>query len=134
MIRNCILVFVFGFMILQSSCSNNQICFDVGSQSIISCSGKLYQFEIFEGSEVYFIKWANPNIPPPTEVNLRNIPQGYIILKGWKQERIKNNYITLKPSFDYRIEKTGGDASSYRITIHIDSFGRVVKSSQENCR
>ncbi len=115
-------------ILLFSSCDGNQIHFDLKSQTINSSNSKSIRVLVIENvgfHKRYRLEWKNKLIKPLQSIYVHKIDTNYRMTYGYKDSLIENNDFKLLPNSKYRISRSGGDASSYRIIIKTNSKGKV---------
>jgi hypothetical protein len=124
----------FAISIAFSGCLSNEIHFDMQEQAIRSCnSNGLNHLRIEKDAteEGFSLQWMQQE-RAPTVIRLSSIDPGYYISSGYAYT-IDNGSFGLQPQSMYTIEKSGGDAGAYRITVWTDQNGKVIKTDRENC-
>jgi len=124
------------FCLLLHSCfQSNSISICIETQEIKSCNSKgINRIYITNDStdESYRIEWEKKE-NAPTTLNLNAIPNGYFITTGWNKTKLKSTKISLKANTKYTLERSQGDASSYKIKIYTNEQGVINNSDKTNC-
>ncbi|MFD0878246.1 hypothetical protein ACFQ1A_29025, partial [Massilia pinisoli] len=81
----------------------------------------------------FILKWEDTLKSIPRIIKLADLQEGYIIDKGWEEERINSKNILLAKSTTYIIVTYGGDVASYDVMITTDAKGKVVSTSHGSC-
>lgn len=134
-VTSCSFVLLF-IAVSVTSCFSNEMYLDVPTQEIRSCNPKgirHMQIENDSTAEVAFtFEWTQEKNAPAT-IRLSSVDQGYFVTDE-RMYRVDNKAVKLKPLTRYTLERFGGDAGSYRMSVWTDKGGKVVKADPETCR
>jgi hypothetical protein len=129
------LVILMGLLLTLSSCSDNNIYFDIGNQSIRTCNNKVItKFHIIsEDSKDFYYFSKLPEAKGTSNFSLIEIDHDYL-LENMNGE-ISIDSFRLNPETSYKIENsTFGDADYTQVLIKTDKSGRVVYSNITSCK
>lgn len=141
MIKYFYIAFV-GLALLGCKRPGHELSFDVQRQVIISCNNNPIKKLSMENDSIkkngfpleggLLIFWeGETSVRVPNELDLSNIPSGYVITKGGRDYKGRKYFF--KPNSSYLIEKFGGGISEFYIRVWTDSLGRVYKTTHPNC-
>ncbi len=123
-------------ILLFTSCFSNTIYFDLKDQAIKSCNPtgiKRIYIENKSLNDYYSIGWTDTTSRAPGFINLESVQNGFTISVVGENKQIPQSDFKLRPSTQYTITKSGGDASSYEIKVWTDRTGYVRGTSQPEC-
>lgn len=124
-------------LILQS-CLSNEIYFNLKTQEIYSCNFRKLRgldFTLIDENVMgggYLFLWQDSTKNAPTKFSLRDIPNEYKISPDGVSQ-ITPYKFKLRSNSKYKINRFGGDASSYSIIIITNSEGKVIKTDHNQC-
>lgn len=117
------------------SCTDNEILFDLNSQSVISCNSsgiRNLHVENINNKEYYMITWQDSIHDAPKKFSFESKNRGYKIEEIYPFRELPQ--LNLASMSQYIVTKSGGDASSHEIEIWTDKNGKVYKTSKNSCR
>ncbi len=117
------------------SCSDNNIYFDINSQSVVTCNKKAIKklcISSTDGKDFYFFSKL-PKVEGTNKFILSNLSRNYLLENVNREVSIDS--FELRPETSYKIENsTFGDAASSEIQIKTDKGGKVIYSSITSCK
>jgi len=141
MIRYIYIGFV-SLVLLGCKQQDHELSFDIQRQVLSSCNSnpidrlsiendsiKSNNFAVEAGLLIYWN--GDTNVKIPNELNLSNIPSGYIIRQGGRD--YKGRKYIFKPNSSYTIEKYGSGRAGFYLRVWTDSLGRVFKTTHPKC-
>lgn len=131
-----------GLFLLGCKRQDHELSFDIQKQVILNCNSnpidnltikndsiKSNNFAVEAGLLIY---WSGEiSVRIPNELDLSNIPSGYIIRQGGRS--YEGNKYVFKPNSSYTIKKFGGGRSEFYLRVWTDSLGKVVKTTHPKC-
>jgi hypothetical protein len=129
------LIILMGLLLTLSSCSDNNIYFDIGSQSIKTCNNKIItKLHIISEDSKYFYYFSKlPETKGTNNFSLIEINHDYLLEN--MNSKISIDSFRLYPETSYKIENsTFGDADYTQVLIRTDKNGRVVYSDVTSCK
>ena len=118
-----------------SSCYDNNIYFDINSQSVVSCNKKVIEnLHIISKDSKYFYSFSKlSKLKGTNSFNLVEINHSYS-LENINRE-ISIDSFRLRPETEYEIvNSTFGDATSSKILIKTDKNRKVAFSNIKTCK
>lgn len=118
-----------------SSCSDNNIYFDVNSQSVISCNKKVISklHIISKDSKDFYFFSKQPEAEGTNNFSLIALNRSYLLENMNSQVSIDS--FKLRPETEYEItNSTFGDADHTQILIKTDKEGKVTYSNVTSCK
>ena len=128
-------IFVTYFLFILSSCSDNNIYFDINSQSVKSCNKKVIK-KLYVTSEngqdfYYFLKL--PKTEGTNSFSLIKKNHNYLLKDMYGEINIDS--FRLKSETTYKIENsTFGDAASSEVLVRTDKKGKIIYSNIVSCK
>lgn len=118
-----------------SSCSDNNIYFDINNQSVISCNKKVIsKLHIIgkDNKDFYFFS-KQPEAKGTNNFSLITLNHSYLLEN--MNSQISIDSFKLRPETEYEItNSTFGDADHTQILIKTDKEGKVIYSNVTSCK
>jgi hypothetical protein len=129
------LIIIISFLFILNSCSDNNIYFDINSQSVRSCNKKVIKklHIISEDSKDFYYFSKLPKTEGTNSFSLIKKNHNYL-LENMNGE-ISIDSFRLKSETGYKIENsTFGDATPSEVLVRTDKNGKVIYSNIVSCK
>ncbi|KAA5535579.1 hypothetical protein [Paenimyroides baculatum] len=141
MIKHIYIVLV-SLVFLGCKRQDHELSFNIQRQVFLTCNSnpiknltikndsiKSNNFAVEAGLLIYWNGETSVRIP--NELDLSNIPSGYIIRQGGRN--YEGNKYFFKPNSSYTIKKFGGGKAGFYLRVWTDSLGKVFKTTHSKC-
>lgn len=120
-------------MISLSGCAGNSVSFDLGNQSIISCSGNdIVDFELKTDSQTYEFH-IRKDVKSQNEIVVNQIMNNNSVVRSYPNS--SDTMFVLNANSEYVfINRTVGDAAASKVTFSTDKNRRIVAASKVQCK
>lgn len=114
-----------------TSCEGNEMSFNLKKQIINSCNSKGIRNLYIRNDSIadFYTIRCSKSTEAPKSIKLNNINKNYKIYKGWSSTSINLTEFKLLPNSHYIIERSQGDASSFKIFVTTNANGKIIKVS-----
>lgn len=120
-------------MISLSGCAGNSVSFDLGNQSILSCSGNdIVDFELKTDSQTYEFH-IRKDVKSQNEIVVNEIMNNNSVVRSYPNS--SDTMFVLNANSEYIfINRTVGDAAASKVTFSTDKNRRIVAASKVQCK
>jgi len=120
---------------LLTSCYSNMIYFDMDSQSIVRCDGKISRLyiESEDGKELWHFS-VLPKKEPSKFFSIREINKNYSVKILYSSGHIDLENFKLRPEIEYKVTNSSSyDAAAGELLLKTDSNGYVIYADRTSC-